>query len=905
MRLGTGHWMIYLGIPAMRIEEVHIEQFGELVDRRIDAFGLGLTVLYGRNEAGKTSLLEFIRRTLFGYPDKRSKRAQYSTVNDRPAAGSLLLRLQNNQQFRIYRRHSGRGEPEIEHKGEVLHGETALQRYLGSIPESLFSRIYAIGLDELHNVNSLQINELKGMLFGAGTGVGDPMRIKAEFCKEKEALYSKTARKRTLQLAAGELKTIDKQIKDARAQVAGYDELHKRLKQEEESVASLRDVLRQCNERLQYARMLSKIYSEFITLRQLQHELSELEPVDELPESLMAEVERLQNEKHERVVKLASLEENIIASQSKLASVAVDEPLIAARQRIESLNVQRESYANAAADVPGVKADRKSLVSQIHKDIAGIDRKWTVENITGFSLEAVDRQIVNEYSDRFKTVKHHLEMTEGEAKRASLEAMARTSSTKLNVWILRSLAMAAILGTAFGAWQANWWLAGFSLLMLVALGTVLLVVRNGKGHPAQNALADEVAIINEDYSILQDEWGAIAERFGFHRSFEPDTVRTCVETIKSIQKDIERLNDIDSRIARMEEKIEAVEAAYKSLLAELGTESYDADFSTGIAVMTARLREHTGRQTKRSEYRQQLDEAMTKKSIILEQEAKETKALQALLNEYDLSSYDAYLARIELCEQKRALIKSIADSEAKITQEVGFGKHLDDALAFLDKATPEELKEEAKQLEAEYIDLEKQIDDANSRRGGLRENIKSLQSREDISALMLERECQIERFNRLVEKYVVSHTAEFVLGKAVTYHERHRQPEVILRAGAYFSELTCGKYVRLLQSMEDNEIQIVDSADKKKSVDILSRGTREQLYLAIRLAAIEEFEQHAEPMPLIVDDILVNFDSPRQDATARTLVDFARRRQVLTMTCHSETRDRFVDLGADLINLSV
>ena len=68
--------------------------------------------------------------------------------------------------------------------------------------------------------------------------------------------------------------------------------------------------------------------------------------------------------------------------------------------------------------------------------------------------------------------------------------------------------------------------------------------------------------------------------------------------------------------------------------------------------------------------------------------------------------------------------------------------------------------------------------------------------------------------------------------------------------------------------------------------DELSRGTCEQLYLAIRLALVGEFADRAQGLPLIMDDCLVNFDPVRAAAMARLIAASAAGGQCLFFTCH-------------------
>jgi len=66
----------------------------------------------------------------------------------------------------------------------------------------------------------------------------------------------------------------------------------------------------------------------------------------------------------------------------------------------------------------------------------------------------------------------------------------------------------------------------------------------------------------------------------------------------------------------------------------------------------------------------------------------------------------------------------------------------------------------------------------------------------------------------------------------------------------------------------------------------------------MRLGLIAQYEQNAEPLPVIMDDILVNFDDERGPLAVQALAEFARNRQVIVMTCHESTRELYRRAGA-------
>ena len=74
----------------------------------------------------------------------------------------------------------------------------------------------------------------------------------------------------------------------------------------------------------------------------------------------------------------------------------------------------------------------------------------------------------------------------------------------------------------------------------------------------------------------------------------------------------------------------------------------------------------------------------------------------------------------------------------------------------------------------------------------------------------------------------------------------------------------------------------------------LSRGTVEQLYVCVRLGLVRAFASRGLRLPLLLDDVCVNFDPARAEATAGVLADFAREHQVLLFTCHPQTVERLL-----------
>jgi len=103
------------------------------------------------------------------------------------------------------------------------------------------------------------------------------------------------------------------------------------------------------------------------------------------------------------------------------------------------------------------------------------------------------------------------------------------------------------------------------------------------------------------------------------------------------------------------------------------------------------------------------------------------------------------------------------------------------------------------------------------------------------------------------------------------------------------STITGGRYSKLVVEYNEDKpiIAGVDMDGSTKQASAMSEGTRDQLYLALKLAAVEDYIERAEPMPFIADDLFVNFDDTRTSQALNALHELSRRCQVVLFTHHS------------------
>jgi chromosome segregation protein len=138
------------------------------------------------------------------------------------------------------------------------------------------------------------------------------------------------------------------------------------------------------------------------------------------------------------------------------------------------------------------------------------------------------------------------------------------------------------------------------------------------------------------------------------------------------------------------------------------------------------------------------------------------------------------------------------------------------------------------------------------------------------------------------EQYIEVATASKLLKWAIDRYRDKKQGPMLQRASAVFSDLTLGEFSRLVVDFEKETPTLYTKRKNGLMVEVagLSEGTRDQLYLALRIAALELHLQQAKALPFIADDLFINFDDERAKAGLHALRELSKKVQVVFLTHH-------------------
>lgn len=401
----------------------------------------------------------------------------------------------------------------------------------------------------------------------------------------------------------------------------------------------------------------------------------------------------------------------------------------------------------------------------------------------------------------------------------------------------------------------------------------------------------------------RDRWAAAIGPLGLGADASTDEAEAAIgrrDALADLDRQGRELREAIADQARVESRFEAAAAA---LGARLGTEAAGGGAEAVALDLAARL----GRAEIDDRLRQGAAERRAVEGAALAEARLAAEAagcdLAALVAEAKAGS-PADLADAERAsDEVKGLRDKVLDLDDQLATLAG-PVPLDRLRADLEGADPEALAARIEALADRLAPLAAERDALGVQVGRCRQQLEAMDGGPDAADA---RQGVAERLVRLgadVEQYARLRLASAVLSEAIERHRAKNQGSVLGRAGDLFATLTGGSFAGLRADVDDKNQPILRGirADGVTPIDVasMSEGTADQLYLALRLASLEVYldDPRHDPMPLVLDDILVNFDNARSLAALQALARLSDRTQVLFFTHH----DHLVDLARAAID---
>ena len=239
-------------------------------------------------------------------------------------------------------------------------------------------------------------------------------------------------------------------------------------------------------------------------------------------------------------------------------------------------------------------------------------------------------------------------------------------------------------------------------------------------------------------------------------------------------------------------------------------------------------------------------------------------------------------------------LKRDLETNEKQLRALAAGRALEELVAEADDADAGQLAEQIQQLSRQAESLEQEKSELHETVGQERTILEGMNGSADAADAACEAQQLLAEMEADVEQYVRTRLASVVLRSAVErYRERHQGP-LLRTASELFAELTLGSFSGLKPLYNDQGQAVLTGVrpdGQEVPVTAMSDGTADQLYLALRLASLREYFETHPPIPLILDDILINFDNGRSAAALDVLARWSQQTQVIFFTHHQHLLD--------------
>lgn len=416
--------------------------------------------------------------------------------------------------------------------------------------------------------------------------------------------------------------------------------------------------------------------------------------------------------------------------------------------------------------------------------------------------------------------------------------------------------------------------------------------------PLQTALTQA----ESQWQEWQQAWQAALAEAGHEDTLPVDQLETRLAQMQDIQTLLAQMDSLRA------DDIEPLQSALDSwmrharTLADQLMPDAPADMSPQDIALTLAGRLKTARQDEAEHDRLRQQQARDRQALeaARQQQIQVDALLQPLRVAAGIDDMALLGPAIARSEERRQIEQEIRRIETAL-REAGDGQPIESLRTEAASIEPDQLQVELNRLGTEAGQIVEDISRLGARHGQLKAAFDALNGSDAAARAAARQQEAAAGMAEAAERYLRLKTAARLLQWSMERFRQTRQGPMLARASEIFQALTLGSFSRLLVDADSHDSPRLMSirADGNKPVEVpgLSEGTRDQLYLALRLAALDQQASQGSRMPLIADDLFINFDDRRTAAGLQVLGDVSRRMQVILLTHH----DHLVPLARQVL----
>lgn len=408
----------------------------------------------------------------------------------------------------------------------------------------------------------------------------------------------------------------------------------------------------------------------------------------------------------------------------------------------------------------------------------------------------------------------------------------------------------------------------------------------------------------KQYGDARRRWHEVLKKLGLPGGLSPKQVRDLVQQTDEFGHGQRRLDRRREELQQRRRELEAITSRIEQLAADCGVDVASDHpielldlLSEELAEQETRMQRRQGLKDQGRQIRRQQRKHQMNLSRLKHQHRR-------LLREADVKDEQQFRQRALHLKRAESLKQQRQSVQNEITAALG-GFCTEDAIdQRLRKNDPHKLEKTWDDLVQRGHALEAKLKSALEQRGEIGQQLKTLADDRQAATLRMELGVVEQQLRVAARRWQVLAVSSASLERIRSVYERQRQPETLQEASGYMQQMTENRYRRVWTPLGEDILYVDDEAGRSLPVEVLSRGTREQLFLGLRMALVNSYARRGAMLPLILDDVLVNFDAQRAKAAAAVLKEFASAgHQLLVFTCHEHIAKLFAAKDVEIRRL--
>lgn len=422
---------------------------------------------------------------------------------------------------------------------------------------------------------------------------------------------------------------------------------------------------------------------------------------------------------------------------------------------------------------------------------------------------------------------------------------------------------------------------------------------NKRRSEAETAAAD-LSAAEQAFEGWKQRWRAELPSINLGTAATPAEAKAILEAWERFGAEAQHLKECERRFIGVKGDLAAHRAEIDALTAKIGTASIaaignapdDAHWQDWPASLYAAFTKAKSVAEAIARADRALQNARDENAKAAGAEAAAQNALKKLRSEAGLGEADD-VAKVIEDDAKRCKFAAEIEEKAKSLAEAGDGETEDNLRADLGSATRAETQAALTINSGARMDLQAEINGAIEYSVECRNRLALLDQRAGSNAAQHLALNHAAAVGELTRRWMRVTAAKLLLDATIERYRHEHEAPLIRRANEIFIAVAGNqapdRFTRLevdYERPDDPRLIAVRASGSAAKIEELSEGTRDQLWLALRVAALEARAHDGEPMPFLADDLFASFDAARAETGLRHLAELAKSTQVILFTHH-------------------